>query len=155
AWLRGRRLPPPEVALRETVARGEAAVLFLRKPRTLTTLSNHQERFIPELLALQRERNEPIFLVPQLLIWERRPARLRRSLLDVIFGGISDPGLLRQLWLFLMNYKRAMVKVGDPVDLRAYAEASRDDEAIARNVRGKIIAYLAREFRVVLRPQTK
>jgi glycerol-3-phosphate O-acyltransferase len=93
--------------------------------------------------------------LPQIIIWERRPARTRRSFFDVIFGEVSDPGLLRQLWLFALNYKSAVVKVGDPVDLRAHAAQASDDEERAQQVRDELAGYLEREFRVVLGPVAK
>jgi glycerol-3-phosphate O-acyltransferase len=156
AFLKGRRKLPQTQALRQTVSLNESALLFLRKPRTITTWSQYVDRLIPELLSLQRERERPIYLLPQLLIWERRPAKVKRSIFDVVFGEVSEPGLLRQFWLLALNYKSATVKVSDPVNLKEYIDdpQSQDEETAAR-IRGQIVGYLEREFRVVLGPQLK
>jgi glycerol-3-phosphate O-acyltransferase len=156
AFLMGRRKLSPTKALCQMVSLNESALLFLRKPRTITTWSQEVDRFVPTLLALQREQERPIYLLPQLLIWERRPAKVKRSIFDVVFGEVSEPGILRQLWLFVLNYKSATVKVGEPVDLKTFmAEPPAEDEETADRVRGQLVGYLEQEFRVILGPQWK
>lgn len=141
------------------VREGHDALVFLRPSSSLfanVTGRRNVDPF-PALVKLQRTLGRPIYLVPQLVMWERSPPRLRRNLLDVLFGEPERPGLWRSLFSFLRNRNRAFVRTGDPLDLRAYVEenAALDDELIARKIRGMLSQHLSREMRVVTGPPLK
>lgn len=136
---------------------GRSALVFLRKPDTIVATVLGLKDPFPELVKLQRTTERPIYLVPQLLMWERRPATVQRSFFDVIFGEPEAPGFWRSLLSFLWNRKRAVVKIDEPIDLKqAIADnAGLDDAVIARKVRGALHQHLAREARVLTGPRLK
>jgi glycerol-3-phosphate O-acyltransferase len=139
------------------VRAGRSAMVFLRKPGSLAAqIRDHRDPF-PALVAAQRQMSKPIYLVPQLLIWERRARRLRPRLWDVLFGEPDYPGLFRSLFALVWNRARAYVKFGEPIDLQKVIAdfAGLDDATIARKVRGALHQHLARETRVVTGPPLK
>jgi glycerol-3-phosphate O-acyltransferase len=156
-WLFGRR-EKEEGGLGEVVSRGDSALLFLRKPQTLTERDpDFHNNHVLDLIRLQRKRERPILLVPQLLLWSRAPERLRKSFVDLVFGEPDAPGRLRGIWLFLRNHQRAFAQVAEPLDLKDFVERFPDqsDEVLAKKVRWMLLHYLARERQVVLGPILK
>lgn len=135
----------------------QSALIFLRRAGSLAaSVWEHDDPF-PALVAQQRRQARPILLVPQILVWERRPRHLRRGLLDVLFGEPESPGFLRSLLSLLWNRQRAFVRFGEPIDLKAVIDASPDldDRRIARKVRGVLYQHLSRQTRVVTGPPLK
>src|SRR6185369_14396678 len=93
----------------------------------------------------------------------RRAQRIKPSLIDIVLGSTEAPGVLATTLAFLRNFRRAFVRVGAPVDLRAFlqtqagagagAEARRG--GAARKLRGVLYYHLSREARTVLGPPFK
>jgi glycerol-3-phosphate O-acyltransferase len=150
------RAPDGDDVVRAVRAR-RSAMVFLRKPGSLAAQILPTSDPFPALVAAQREIDRPIYLLPQLLIWERRPRHFRRTLFDVIFGEVETPGFFRSLFALVWNRQRAFVKFGEPIDLRKVVNdfAGVDDRTIARKVRGSLNQHLARETRVVTGPPLK
>ena len=124
-------------ALREETSAGAPSLLFLRKPRTLTTSrSSYSENYIEGLVELQLQQERPIMLLPQSLSWKRTPGGIRRSLIDGIFGDRESPGRLREMLGFLLNRAAARYHVGAPIDLKAFCEREQ----------GKPVKTIARRF---------
>lgn len=140
---------------------GEAALVFLRQPRTLPSAVAAFADPFPALVALQRELaaqgGRPIALVPLTFLFRRRPRQLRQSLRDALFGDPESPGALRALVSFLLHRKTSFVKVGEPVLLADVVALQPDADAarVARRVRGFLHQHLARETRVVTGPPLK
>ncbi|MEE2903757.1 MAG: 1-acyl-sn-glycerol-3-phosphate acyltransferase [Myxococcota bacterium] len=140
--------------LNETVA-GSPSLLFLRKPRTLTTIkSSYSENYIEGLVELQLKQERPIMLLPQSLSWKRTPGGIRRSLIDGIFGDRESPGRLREMLGFLLNRSAARYHVGAPIDLKAFCEreVGKPVKTIARKIRWAILNHLTREEAIRIGP---
>jgi glycerol-3-phosphate O-acyltransferase len=172
ALVRSRR-DDPVADMRRVVERGESAALFLRRPQTLLGLGREPRGFrgayVEELIALQRARPpgvRPLILVPLVLLWGSpavRAAKTRRGLLDLVFGGSEDPGRLRALWQFFVNYRDSQVLGGKPIDLGAFLEMERaanggeepSADVLARRLRWMLAGAIESEVRVVLGPPRK
>jgi glycerol-3-phosphate O-acyltransferase len=139
------------------LARGEAGMVFLRRPAMLRSRGTSTEDPFPGLLELQASLGKPIYLVPQLLVFKRAAVRLRPGVADTILGSAEVPGKLHTLVSFLFNHRRSFVKVGRPIDLAAVHEASSgiDRAVVVRKVRGSLAVGLSRELRVVVGPPHK
>ncbi len=141
----------------EAVRRGEAAMVFLRAPRTLpsavTTLSDP----FPALIELQREQTRPIALVPLTFLWHKRPKRLGGSWRDALLGDPDEPGAIRTFLGYLGYRKNSYVKVGEAVSLADVnaMNAGAEPARVARRVRGWLHQHLARETRIVTGPPLK
>ena len=144
------RNAPTADSLVQAVEAGRTSLLFLRRPRTLTTRSGYSEAHVEALVAAQRRRGRPILLVPVGLQWQKKPTGLRRTFIDAVFGDRESPGATRELLGFVWQAGESKFHVGAPVDLSAVLEDDPGvtDERIARKVRWTILHHLAREERL-------
>ncbi|MFZ5443742.1 MAG: 1-acyl-sn-glycerol-3-phosphate acyltransferase [Myxococcota bacterium] len=137
---------------------GGAGLIFLRESgfNTARGVESREDPF-PALVELARKSDKPVYLVPELLVWEKWQQKVAPSLFDRIFGSPEAPGFVHAVGTFLRNYKRAQLRVGSPVDLRQVIaeEGDASNEVIARKVRGSLHNHLARETRAVFGPPVK
>jgi len=136
---------------------GHASMIFLRRPLLLRSKGASVADAFEKLVALQRETDRPIYLVPQLLIFKRAPSRLRPGVTDVVLGSAEVPGRIHAFTSFLFNYKRSFVKVGLPIDLSQLVQdnPNRPDAIVARLARGALSVGLERELHSVVGPKIK
>ncbi|MGE5047165.1 MAG: 1-acyl-sn-glycerol-3-phosphate acyltransferase [Deltaproteobacteria bacterium] len=141
----------------EAVHRGDAALVFLRAPRTLPSAVTTLPDPFPALVALQSRQQRPVLLVPLTFLWRKRPKRLGGSWRDVLFGDPEEPGAIRTFLGYLLNRKNSYVKVGETVSLADVnaMNAGAEPARVARRVRGWLHQHLARETRVVTGPPLK
>ena len=111
----------------------------------------------PALVEMARKSDKPVFLVPELFVWEKWNQKISPSIFDRLFGSPEAPGFLHTVIVYLRNYKRAQFRVGEPINLNAFIAENPDAStaAIARKVRGALGLHLARETRAVFGPPAK
>ena len=111
----------------------------------------------PALVDQARKSDRPIFLVPELLVWEKWNQKIAPSLFDRLFGSPEAPGFLHTLFTFLRNYHRAQFRLGEPIDLNKFVAENADvpTPVLARKVRSTLSQHLARETRAVFGPPAK
>ncbi len=111
----------------------------------------------PALVALARKSDRPVFLVPELVVWEKWSVRLKPAWADYVFGTPEAPGFLHSVLAFWRNHKRAQFRVGEPIELKAFAAENPEDSdaVVARKVRAVLHVHLARETRAVFGPPYK
>lgn len=155
-WWRARKGEPalPDVdVLAGLVRRRRSALLFLRRAFSFNLLNTPlgANGLLRALVAEQRRLPYPIFLVPQVLIWERRAERDRTSFIDTFFGDPQAPGPIRKALSFAINHRRAFVRGGEPVDLQAFLaeQGGADDEELAARLRALVQQRLEVENRVI------
>ncbi len=113
---------------------------------------------IRHLLEIQEQLDFPIFLVPQMVIYERTPSRESKGLLQLFFGDVENPGKLRKLGLCFLKSKRAVVEVAEPVDLQEALAAAPHDGRLreaAQGVRRELISRIDLKRRVITGPVIK
>jgi len=140
------------------LADGSTALLFLRPGRTWPLRPGTSAGdLIESLVEAQQRREEPIFIVPQVLVWSRAPDRGTRGLMDLLLGGTDDPGRLRKLAHFFVNYHHAVVKVGTPLNLKEFVVEQGDQRRarVAKKLRWLLLGYLYRERKVVKGPDVR
>jgi glycerol-3-phosphate O-acyltransferase len=121
--------------LTSVIKSDNASLLFLDKPSTITSPGHdNTEGLLKTLIDIQRSQDRPIFLIPHLMIWHRRPETITSSLADVVFGQPESPGLFRSLVFLLRFYRKALVKVADPINLAEFIR-SRPDQSISKLIR--------------------
>ncbi|MCA9530100.1 MAG: 1-acyl-sn-glycerol-3-phosphate acyltransferase [Myxococcales bacterium] len=159
--VRLRRQIPEDEALQEVVRGNFSALLFLRRPPRVGRRAHRGEPLDTDLLRTlvetQRELDRPILLLPQTFVWSKRPPKARRSPLDLLFGTTEWPGKLRVTLQFLLNFRNALLRSGEPFDLKAFMDANPglDDEKVADKVRYALLRRTERERAVVLGPTKK
>ena len=172
---RERRVEEGVEKLSQGISRGDAALLFLRRPRTWLGkvagaaggTPGFRGEYVQELIRIQRRRLEhggaderPILFVPLQLLWGLpavRAAKAKKGIIDRVFGEREAPGRLRALWTFFLNYKESQVLGAEPIDLSQVVKESEglSDEAIARRLRWTLTGRIESEIRVVLGPTRK
>jgi len=146
--------------VRFTYARrqGGSGLIFLKKGGFLRASgSDIKEDPFPALVKMARRSEKTVWLVPELFVWEKKPASLHPTWMDHVFGSPDAPGFAHSMAAFWRNYRRAQFRVGEPIDLRRFAEENpgESDERLARKVRSALHHHLARETRAVFGPPRK
>ncbi|SEU20423.1 1-acyl-sn-glycerol-3-phosphate acyltransferase [Stigmatella erecta] len=142
----------------EAQQRGGSGLIFLKKTALMSASGKDiEDNPFPALVAMARKADRPVFLVPELFVWEKRPARLKPGIMDIVFGSPEAPGFLHSLLAFFRNYRRAQFRIGEPIDLRRFIDENPQDsdEVLARKVRSSLHHHLARETRAVFGPPAK
>ncbi len=137
---------------------GGSGLIFLRESgfNTARGVESREDPF-PALVELARKSDKPIFLVPELLVWEKWQQKVKPSLFDRVFGSPEAPGFLHSAVTFIRNYRRAQLRVATPIDLREVLanEGDKPTAVIARKVRSALNHHLAKETRAVFGPPSK
>ncbi|MCP3103441.1 1-acyl-sn-glycerol-3-phosphate acyltransferase [Myxococcus sp. K15C18031901] len=137
---------------------GGSGLVFLRRTALMHAAGKEtREDPFPALVEMARKSDRPVYLVPELFVWEKRSARLKPNWVDIVFGSPEAPGFLHSMLAFFRNYKRAQFRVGEPIDLRDFVNQNPkdSDEVLARKVRSSLHVHLARETRAVFGPPAK
>ncbi|RLB57926.1 MAG: hypothetical protein DRI90_17385, partial [Deltaproteobacteria bacterium] len=153
----------PAEQLRETVAAGHSAALFVKRAPTRTS-TTHRGRsegatLLESLLALQAAGGErEIMMMPQTFVWGGRSERLGWSLVDTIFGPADFPGELRQAAQFLANRGKCQLRAGEPLSLREFLQRQGSDQptpALLRQLTYALLRKVERERRTIVGPARK
>ena len=113
---------------------------------------------IRHLLEIQEQLDFPIFLVPQMVMYEKGPSREYKGLLQLFFGDVENPGKLRKLVLCFFKAKRAVVEVAEPVNLQEVLAAAPKDgllRVMAQEIRRELINRIDLKRRMVTGPVIK
>lgn len=160
-----RRVPQPE-ELRDAIEHGGSAALFLKRPPGVIDMASgasagrgmqEGDELIRTLITLQRERKEPILLVPQVIMWSKGPDTHGTQLMDLVLGPREWPTGLRTAGQLLSNYKHVELRPGEPIDLSEYLAAGQEgtDEALVRRIIFVMLRRLDRERRACTGPAHK
>ncbi len=173
AWLRGpfawlkslfRGMPGdrPERTLQALVCDDRPVFLFLEKPKNSRDDDlAFSQKYVTRLLRAQREVEEPIYVLPLLLIWEKRPDPKRAGFVEEIFGTAQSPGYFRKFIGFFQTFWQSFLKLGQPtvqvssgVDLRQflaeYPSAGTSD--VSELLRERLEEDFRRERHAILGP---
>jgi glycerol-3-phosphate O-acyltransferase len=134
-------------ALRQALLDRRSALVFLGEPAAGDAFTT--------LVSLQRRLDQPIFLVPTLLVWSRRPQTLRRQVFwDLLFGSPEAPSAFATAVAFLRYRGRTFVRAGRPIDLASFLResAGQRDPVVARKVRGALHQHLSHQTRAIVGP---
>jgi glycerol-3-phosphate O-acyltransferase len=158
---RHRRMPSPYDTgfYRKAVQEGVTSLIFLIDPKRFIRHFVHAEKDpIQFLLETQRDMERPIFLVPQLLLFDKDPEKDQAGLKDILFGYKDYAGLIRKSVLFFRHHRKAYVDFGQPLNLKTYLEGQTDERhshEMAMEIRAVLIESIDQRKRVVLGPIMK
>jgi len=113
------------------------------------------------LIKLKRQTQAPIFLVPQLIFFGRKPDKPTPSLVTLLFGSQQKPGRLRRLVTLIKNPGRAFVEISEPLDLGQFIQTQKQDgeaigrEQMAANLRHRLLNQFDRHRQSITGPQLK
>lgn len=161
SWFR-RQPAKPEEQLQALVHDGEAVFVFLEKARADDDENlAYSQKYLYRLIRAHRTSARPIFIVPMLLVWERRPDQRHRTILEDIFGTTQNPGFFRKVvfyfqagWQSFFRFGAPLVQVSNPVEVGEFLmEFPGADSADASELlRERLVDSFERERRVILGP---
>ena len=146
--------------VRRVAREGGTAFLFLRtdKFRTRVHFRKRAVRegrteldYLREVIDTAFAHEVPVSLVPLALFW-RKGARPQRPFLNLFYGGNERPTDFGKVVSFVWNYRNLAVRVGTPIDLRAFVDANRASgrERVVKQVRRSLLIFLRREEKPVV-----
>lgn len=141
--------------LETVLQRGRPALLYIDRPVTFTRPSgDNQARLLDVLVRMQPKLERTIFLLPHVIIWSIHPERQDRALTDQLFGADQAPGFLRSLYLLLRNYRQAMLKLAEPLDLRQWlaGRSGQAEEQLVEDLESEVRHQIFSEFHDVTGP---
>ncbi len=146
--IRKRRIKNPYRSdyYRRAMLSESCAMLALVEPK------GFYRRFVKEavdplcyLIEMQQTIDRPIFLVPQLMFFSKRPLPAVPSLIDLLFGNSQRPGMLRKFVTLIRFPGKIFVEWSQPVNLQQW---------LAQSIhRERSTAYQALQLRRQLRLQ--
>ena len=146
--------------IRQCVRDGGSAFLFLRTDKIRTRVRTKRVAvregrteldYLREVVDTAFASDVPVSLVPLALFW-RKGARPERPFLNLFYGGNERPTDVGKVVAFLWNYRNLAVRVGQPIDLRAFVDANRASgrERVVKQVRRSLLIFLRREEKPVV-----
>lgn len=152
-------------ALAAAIHAGASSFVYLHEPGDEDPTD--PRRALPLLTATAREARtsgRTVWVVPQLLIWEKRPDREVAPQLRDVFGTKATPRFLmkavwvaRGIWEGFLKLGAPTVQIGQPIDATALAaaHAGESDEQVALRLFDAISQALEAEERVITGPWVK
>ena len=121
--LRNKRLPDPYTNgyIRDELLNNSAGFLSLVEKR------GFYRRFVKDktdplahFIEMQEQMDRPIYLVPQLMFFSKKPQRTSQKLRNILFRSEIQPGILRKIIILFRNPEKIFVDVSEPLNLKAY-----------------------------------
>jgi len=151
--------PDLSKVVREVVRSGHPVIVYLEDQNAF------QDRFtkgsldpLVEVVMLQKELDGPVFLVPQIVVWDRARERVKPRLDELLLGRRAHPSEVRVLINFLRFYRKdSHIFHADPIDLRTFigSRPEADASRLVRDLRVELWERLRRERKVVTGPVVK
>ena len=111
------------------------------------------------LIILQKQITQPIFLIPQLVFFDKRPLCRRPNLFDIFFGSKQNPGCPRRLWTLFRNSEDIFVEISEPLNLKSflqnYTGTDLGDEQITAALRQRLLDQINSHRQRVTGPALK
>jgi glycerol-3-phosphate O-acyltransferase len=163
-------LPRPNVSpsdeLEDALERGGSAALFLKRPPGVIDVATgasggrglkEGDELVKTLFGLQRKRDKPIFVVPQVFVWTNFPNTRGTEPFDFLLGPREWPSPARTAAQLLHNFKHVELKLGEPIDLSKFLEdpGVASDAVRLRRLTYMVLGRLERERRAVTGPAEK
>lgn len=143
--------------LMEVTKARQTSVIYLRGSEFIGSTSEKDP--LLELISAQKELDVPIYLVPQLVSYGRRREKKDKTLIDLLFGEVENPGMLRRIINFARFSKKAFVATSEPVNLKEYLETQSGSAlspgTVAYLLRRKLIGHINEEKMAVVGPVLK
>jgi len=111
------------------------------------------------LIEVQRTIDRPIYIVPQWLLFSKRPHRPPRSLVDIVLGSEENPGRLRRWTVILRAPQKAFVEISEPVNLKEFLQEpknhNRNLEPLSFSLRSRLLDHMNRHRQSITGPVLK
>jgi glycerol-3-phosphate O-acyltransferase len=160
-FMKHRSLPNPYESgfYKNALQGGTTSLIFLVDPKGFARRFVHAEKdHLQFLLETQKGMDRSIYIVPQLILYKMTPERDYTGLSNVFFGFKDNPGIVRNVVLFLRHHRRAFIDFGQPIDVKAFLAAQPSTRSLtdsAAEIRKKLIESIDTQKRIILGPIMK
>ncbi len=113
---------------------------------------------IRHLLEIQAQLDFPIFVIPQMVMYEKDPEKEFKGLFQLFFGDSENPGKLRKLGLCFLKSRQAVVEVAEPVNLKEVLATAPQEgrlRELAQEIRRELIRRIDLKRRQITGPVIK
>jgi len=109
---------------------------------------------VQDIIEIQMESPEPIFLVPELIFWNMNPERTRNF---IAMRATGDRGLLSALFTTIRSATHSSVRVSTPINLKEMVDqySGESPRLVTRRVRQRLFEIYNLEKRSALGPVLK
>ena len=143
----------------KAIREGTPSLIFLIDPKRFISRFIHAEKdHLQFLLETQKDMDRPIFIIPQLILYETSVEKDYETLTDLLFGYRDYPSLARKILMFAKHRGEAFIDFGQPLDLKAYLRSQPPDRplhAMVTEIRDVLIESIDSRKRVILGPIMK
>ena len=143
----------------KAIQEGTPSLISLIDPkRFISRFIRAEKDHLQFLLETQRNLDRPIFIVPQLILYDTSVEKDYETLTDILFGYRDYPSVIRKILMFAKHRGEAFIDFGQPLDLKAYLEsqpADRPLHAMVTEIRDALIESIDSRKRVILGPIMK
>jgi glycerol-3-phosphate O-acyltransferase len=161
-FLRHRKLPNPYESdfFKREMENGAATFLSLLDSKGFYyRFGKAKHEPLSHLIKMQRESEKPIFIIPQWLLFSKKPHRAPKNLVDVLFGSEENPGRLRRWAVILRAPEKAFVEASEPVNLKDFLHDNegrkQDDEQLSVTLRHDLLDQMSRHRQSITGPALK
>lgn len=161
-FIKNFRLPNAYLSgyIREELLNGRTALL------SLVEKGGFHRRFVKAkidpvqyLIELQLSTDRPIYLVPQMVFFSKDPHRSNPTLIDILFGPESRPGILRRLFTLFKNPGKVFVEVSTPLNLKEFINREENyasgTEHLTLHLRRNLLLQINRHRQSITGPMLK
>jgi len=161
-FFRRKGLPDPYESefFKEQLLSGKAGLL------SLVDRKGFYHRFVKSkhdplkyLLELQKETTRPIYIVPQWLLFGKKPKKTPMSIVDVFFGTEENPGPLRRWVSIFFKPEKAFIEISQPLSLAEFLSepinVDRTPEQMSFALRQQLLDQMNRHFQSITGPPLK
>jgi len=146
--------------IRSELLAGRTALLSLVSPKGFYRRFVKSETGpIEYLVEMQKSIDRPLFLVPQLMFFSKKPPRSIPGITDMLFGSEQKPGVLRRLVMLFKNPGRVFIEISEPLNLMTFiqqqAKHNLGNEHLGLMVRRNLLRQLNRHRQSITGPQLK
>ena len=111
------------------------------------------------LIKHQKSTDKPVYIVPQLMAFGKKPKRSIPSVTDILFGSQARPGLIRRLVTLFKTPEKMFFEVSTPVNLQHFLNVpeNRDlsEEQQALMLRRNLLLQINRHRQSITGPMRK
>ncbi|MBW2567969.1 MAG: 1-acyl-sn-glycerol-3-phosphate acyltransferase [Deltaproteobacteria bacterium] len=115
--------------IEEKLLNGRSALLSLVEKK------GFYRRFVKEktdpiqyLIEMQQSIEQPIYLVPLIMFFSKKPRRSTPTLKDILFGTEEKPGKIKRLVTLFKNPEKIFIEISEPVNLKNYLKVTENLE---------------------------
>lgn len=121
--------------IRQELINGRSALFSLVEKR------DFYRRFVKKktdpiqyLIEMQKSIDQPIFIIPQLMFFSKKPDRSTFSLIDILFGTEERPGKIRRLVSLFKNSGKIFAEISEPINLKHFLDLAENRERSAEHL---------------------